>query len=91
MRRYALEVFGQTRVAKLTGEAWLTFVMNAGGDALAGAPGRSMLTAAFGNHSTDDRQQWLAGAEGFIRRAGKKSQALDTRRSAAGAQGSAVQ
>jgi len=90
IRRYALEVFGHTRVAKLTGEAWLTFVMNAGGDALAGAPGRSMLTAAFGNHSTDDRQQWLAGAEGFIKRAGKKAPALDIRRGAASTQGSAV-
>jgi len=72
IRRYALEVFGRERVARLTGEAWLNFVMNAGGDALAGAAGRSMLTAAFGNSGADDREQWIAGAEGFIRRAGKR-------------------
>jgi hypothetical protein len=71
IRRYALAVFGRERVAKLTGEAWLSFVMDAGGDALAGAPGRSMLAAAFGNSGADDRVQWIAGAEGFIKRAGK--------------------
>ena len=91
MRRYALTVFGHNRVAKLTGEAWLTFVADAGGDALAGAPGHSMLTAAFGNHTADDRQQWLAGAEGFIKRAQKKARALHRRRDTGRAQGSAGQ
>lgn len=71
IRRYALAVFGRERVARLTGEAWLNFVMNAGGDALAGAPGRSMLAAAFGNSTSDDRDAWIAGAEGFIKRAAK--------------------
>jgi len=47
-------------------------VMNAGGDALAGAPGRSMLAAAFGNQASDDREQWFAAAEGFIKRAGSR-------------------
>jgi hypothetical protein len=70
IRRYALAMFGRERVARLTGEAWLNFVMSAGGDALAGAPGRSMLAAAFGNTGADDREHWIAGAEGFIRRAG---------------------
>ena len=69
MRRYALTVFGHDKVAKLTGESWLSFVIAHGGDPLAGAAGRSMLTTAFGNHVADERQQWLAGAEGFIRRA----------------------
>ena len=70
IRRYALAVFGHSRVARLTGDAWLQFVADAGGDALAGAPGRSMLAAAFGNvASSDDRAQWTAGAEGFIKRA----------------------
>jgi Domain of unknown function (DUF4381) len=72
IRRYALEVFGHERVARLTGEAWLNFVMAAGGDALAGAPGRSMLAAAFSNRGADDREQWIAAAEGFIRRAGRR-------------------
>jgi hypothetical protein len=71
LRRYALAVFGYGRVAKLTGEDWLQFVVDAGGTALAGAPGRSMLTAAFGNVGTDDREQWAAGAEGFINQAAR--------------------
>jgi Domain of unknown function (DUF4381) len=70
LRRYALEVFGRESVSRLTGEAWLRFVMDRGGDALAGAPGRSMLAAAFGNTQADDREQWFAAAEGFIKRAG---------------------
>jgi hypothetical protein len=70
IRRYAIEVFGRDRVARLTGEEWLDFMMRAGGGALAGAPGRSMLAAAFGNAGSDDREQWFAAAEGFIRRAG---------------------
>lgn len=69
IRRYALAVFGRERVARLTGERWLQFVIDAGGDALAGAPGRSLLAAAFGNHAQDDRELWIAGAEGFIKRA----------------------
>jgi hypothetical protein len=69
MRRYAVAVFGQARVAKLTGEAWLEFVVSQGGTALAGTPGRSLLVAAFGNHPSDDREQWLSAAETFIKRA----------------------
>jgi hypothetical protein len=70
LRRYALAVFGHGKVARLTGEAWLNFVVNAGGEALTGAPGRSMLAAAFGHvGASDDRAQWTAGAEGFIKRA----------------------
>lgn len=84
LRRYALEVFGRERVARLTGEAWLNFVMNAGGDALAGAPGRSMLAAAFGNTGADDREQWIAGADGFIRRAGKGRMAGESARTGGG-------
>jgi hypothetical protein len=72
IRRYALEVFGHERVARLAGDQWLSFVMEGGGSALAGPTGRSMLTAAFSNQGADDRAQWFAGAEGFIRRAGKK-------------------
>jgi hypothetical protein len=75
IRRYALEVFGREQVARLTGDAWLNFVMSAGGEALAGAPGRSMLAAAFGNSGADDREHWIAGAEGFIRQAGRRRRA----------------
>lgn len=71
IRRYAVQVFGLDRVARLTGEEWLSFVMDAGGEALAGAPGRSMLAAAFGNQADDDREQWFAAAEGFIKRAAR--------------------
>ena len=75
IRRYALEVFGREQVDRLTGESWLNFVTSAGGEALAGAPGRSMLAAAFGNTSADDREQWIAGAEGFIKKADRARRA----------------
>ncbi len=76
VRRYALIVFGRDRVARLTGEGWLNFVIDAGGGAWAGAPGRSMLAAAFGNQTTaDDREHWIAGAEDFIKRARASSRA----------------
>lgn len=69
MRRYALAVFGETAVARLSGEAWLAFVVAEGGTALASAAGPSLLVAAFGNRSGDDRKEWLTGAESFIRKA----------------------
>lgn len=72
LRRYALTVFGRQTIARLTGEAWLQFVATQGGEALSGHVGRSMLSTAFGNHSTDERDQWAAGAEGFIKRAARK-------------------
>lgn len=77
LRRYALAVFGRQRMARLTGEAWLQFVAAEGGEALSGHVGRSMLSTAFGNHSTDERDQWTAGAEGFIRRAARKRRRRD--------------
>lgn len=69
LRRYALAVFGPERVASLTGEAWLQLVISEGGELLAGGPGRSLLAAAFGGRTGDDREQWLAGAEAFVRTA----------------------
>ena len=72
LRRYALTVFERGRIAGLTGEAWLQFVGAEGGEGLSGPVGRSMLNTAFGNLSTDERDQWAAGAEGFIRRAARK-------------------
>jgi hypothetical protein len=72
LRRYALAVFGPERVASLTGQAWLGLVASEGGEPLAGAPGRSLLAAAFGGDISDDREQWLAGAESFLRRAPRR-------------------
>lgn len=69
LRRYALEVFGHEQVAKLTGDSWLRFVTAHGADTLAGSAGRSLLTTAYGNRLDDEREQWFAGAESFIRRA----------------------
>ena len=77
LRRYALTVFERRAVAGLTGEAWLQFLSAAGGEALSGHVGRSMLSTAFGNHSADERDQWAAGAEGFIRRAARKRRRRD--------------
>jgi hypothetical protein len=72
LRRYALHVFGRDRVARLTGEAWLEFVADQGGEILTGGVGRSMLATAFGNQADDDRERWLAGAEAFIKRAPRR-------------------
>jgi hypothetical protein len=80
LRRYAVAVFGRARVAKLTGDAWLEFVGFEGGAPLAGYAGRSLLAAAFGNHSKDDREHWLAAAETFIKRASIKRAAPTARR-----------
>lgn len=72
LRRYAVAVFGRERVARLAGEAWLAFLGTEGGHALAGASGRALLGAAFGDHPEDQRPEWLAGADAFVRRAGRK-------------------
>jgi hypothetical protein len=70
LRRYALTVFGPDRMASLTGDAWIDFVAQHGGKALAGDAGRSLLGSAFGNSaSPSSRESWFAAAEGFIRQA----------------------
>ena len=69
LRRYALTVFGREAIARLSGEAWLRFVAAEGGETLSGPVGRSMLSTAFGNLATDDRDRWAAGAAAFIKRA----------------------
>ena len=69
LRRFAIAVFGAARVARLTGEAWLTFVAAQGGTQLAGDAGRSLLATAFGGSPSDDREHWLAGADAFVRQA----------------------
>lgn len=80
LRRYALAVFGPSRVAKLTGGAWLAFVAAEGGGALAGTSGSSLLVAAFGNHTNDDRGEWLKAAESFIRKARVRKARVSRRR-----------
>jgi hypothetical protein len=69
LRRFAVAVFGGARVARLTGDAWLSFVAEEGGTQLAGEAGRSLLSTAFGGSASDDRQSWIAGADAFVRRA----------------------
>ena len=72
LRRYALYVFDYDIVARLTGDTWLEFVASQSGTSLVGESGQSLLSAAYGNHDIDDRQQWLLAAERFIARAGRK-------------------
>lgn len=67
LRRFAIAVFGVTRVARLTGQAWLEFVVAEGGAPLAGEAGHSLLAAAFGGVSSGDRERWLAAADAFVR------------------------
>jgi hypothetical protein len=78
LRRYAIAVFGRDRVAQLTGNAWLTFLNDHGGAPSADA-GQSLLAIAFGGPPTEQEiechrnrcEQWFAGADAFLRRAGK--------------------
>jgi len=72
MRRFAVAVFGGAQVARLTGDAWLTFVATHGGVPLAGETGRSLLATAFGGGARDDRECWIAGADAFVRQARRK-------------------
>jgi Domain of unknown function (DUF4381) len=69
MRRYALAVFGRSAVARLSGEAWLQFAQRHGAAQLGGHSGRALLAAAFGGAVHDEREQWLAGAQAFVRQA----------------------
>jgi hypothetical protein len=92
LRRYAMAVFGRERVARLTGEAWLTFLGTEGGAPLAGESGRHLLSTAFGGEAYDERPSWLAGADAFVRRAGRDARARrKERRSDASAAKSAPQ
>lgn len=80
LRRHAVALHGPERVARLSGERWLEFARAAGGEALAGEAGRSLLAAAFGGgpgpsaaglDSNAEREQWLAAAAQLIRRSGR--------------------
>lgn len=72
LRRFALAHFGQARVARLSGEAWLAFLVAEGADSLSGGPGRSLIAAAYGGQVPDARALWLAGARRFVQRAGRR-------------------
>lgn len=72
LRRYALAVFGRDAIARLSGEAWLKFVIDSGGEAFVGHSGRALLAAAYGTDSTIgdvDRESWFQAADQFLRRA----------------------
>jgi len=79
LRRYALAVFGRDVTARLSGEAWLQFVIDSGADAFAGHSGRTLLAAAFGDSncaaSAADRESWFTAADQFLRRARAKREA----------------
>jgi hypothetical protein len=79
LRRYALTVFDRGRVAPLTGEVWVRFLAEHGGTAFADGEGRTFLAAAFGAEpAVSARDAWLAAAEGFIRRAPRRTPGLDS-------------
>ena len=73
LRRYALAVFGRDAAARLSGETWLRFVVDSGGDAFWGHSGRALLAAAYGDAhravSETERDGWFEAADQFLRRA----------------------
>ncbi|HWF98761.1 MAG TPA: DUF4381 domain-containing protein [Steroidobacteraceae bacterium] len=75
LRRFAIAVFGGSRVARLTGGAWLAFVASQGGAPLGGEVGHSLLSTAFGGEASDDRASWIAAADAFVRGARPKAAA----------------
>jgi Domain of unknown function (DUF4381) len=79
LRRFAIAVFGSARVARLTGDAWLAFVVAEGGAPLAGETGRSLLAAAFGGVASDDRERWITAADAFVRAGRRRSRRVGTR------------
>jgi hypothetical protein len=80
LRRYAMAVFGRARVASLSGQEWLGFAAAHGATGLAGDTGRALLQAAFGGAAADQRAQWLAAAEGFVRHARRERERAGTTR-----------
>jgi len=66
MRRYAVAAYGREAAARLSGSAWLAFVVEHGGKELAGEAGQALLRAAYGSPVEADRARWLRGARGFL-------------------------
>ena len=67
LRRYAIARYGGDRVAMLSGERWIDFVIEHGGSAWSKEAGASLLCIAYGGISRAHRTSWIAGAEGFIK------------------------
>jgi hypothetical protein len=68
LRRYAVARFGRDRVASLSGERWIAFIIEHGASAWAGDTGTSLLRAAYGGTASVDRTVTLAGARAFLKR-----------------------
>jgi hypothetical protein len=68
LRRYAVARFGRDMVASLSGEKWIAFIVDHGGNAWAGDSGTNLLRAAYGGTATVDRTVILAGARAFLKR-----------------------
>lgn len=66
MRRYAVAVYGRETAARLSGSAWLAFVVEHGGKELAGEAGHALLRTAYGSPAGVDRVRWLKGARSFL-------------------------
>ena len=73
MRRYAMAVFGRQRVSRLAGNSWLGFVTGEAG--IPNSSGESLLAAAFGNSPHDQRNEWIATADAFVRKSARKRRA----------------
>jgi len=68
LRRYAVARFGRDRVANLSGERWIAFIVAHGGKAWDGDAGSKLLRAAYGGGiSNPDRSNWVMGARAFIK------------------------
>ena len=67
LRRYAVARFGRDRVANLSGEKWVAFIIEHGAKAWTGDSGTSLLRAAYGGTASIDRVVVLAGARAFLK------------------------
>ncbi len=56
LKRTALCVFPRPEVASLTGEAWLQFLADSGGEAFANGAGRLLQEATYGETALNDEQ-----------------------------------
>ena len=83
LRRYALLTFGHEAVARLSGKAWINFVIAHGGNAWANETGKALLYTIYSGKSGDqyqgsdesskkiNRSLWLKGAKDFVKKNGK--------------------
>jgi len=67
LRRYALTRYGREAVARLSGAAWIDFVIAHGGRDWSGRAGEHLLRIAYGGQGTADRALWLRGARAFLK------------------------